>query len=175
MTDEDDKKFLQQIKDTGKSGTLGSVNMSSCRKDARAAARHAADLKRQKQEQERVQATTSVPPEHSSDSDQTISDDELDFILPAKRVKRESVLSPELCRVFDRVGCTDRGAVRILSESSQLKGYTASDISCRHHMRELILKAVFEEAFGASTGPDVSLFKYLRKVWPTIDQTKLSE
>ena len=38
-------------------------------------------------------------------------------------------------------------------------------------MRELILGASFEEVFGASNAPDVSLFKYLRQIWPSIDQT----
>ena len=43
--------------------------------------------------------------------------------------------------------------------------------ACRHHMRELLLKAAFEEVFGASNAPDVSLFKHFRAIWPSIDKT----
>ena len=43
--------------------------------------------------------------------------------------------------------------------------------ACRHHMRELLVGAAFEEVFGKSTAPEVSLFKYFRKVWKDIDQT----
>lgn len=42
---------------------------------------------------------------------------------------------------------------------------------CRHHIHELVLKAVFREIFGTSTGPtSITIFKPLIEKWETIKQ-----
>ena len=47
-------------------------------------------------------------------------------------------------------------------------------LPCRHHIFELILEAVYNEAMGPSTGPEVKLFKDFQKTWHLIDQSKFS-
>lgn len=42
-------------------------------------------------------------------------------------------------------------------------------IACRHHVFEVMLSSVFKEVFGPSEGPDVNLFKRLKKKWLEID------
>ena len=42
-------------------------------------------------------------------------------------------------------------------------------LACRHHMMELILTAVFNESMGASSGPDVPIFKRFQQQWEFID------
>ena len=119
MQDEDDKKFLQQIKDTGKSGTLGAVNMKSHKKDVRAAKRHAAEVKRQNKEKERLQAAAPVIQNDESSDTEIWVEPELpddDYIPPTPHVKRVSVLTAGLCQSWDRVGLSDRGAARGMVE-----------------------------------------------------------
>ena len=42
-------------------------------------------------------------------------------------------------------------------------------LACRHHIAELILRSAFDSLFGDTTGPEVVLFKVLRKTWDSID------
>ena len=44
-------------------------------------------------------------------------------------------------------------------------------IACRHHVLEVMLSDVFSAVMGASSGPDVGLFKRFRTNWPYIDKT----
>ena len=44
--------------------------------------------------------------------------------------------------------------------------------ACRHHFRELELKAVCIYCLGKTEGPAVPLFKYFQKAWSSIDKTK---
>jgi len=44
-------------------------------------------------------------------------------------------------------------------------------LACRHHMLELVLAAVFKASLGASSGPEVSIFKRFSEHWQFIDQT----
>ncbi|KAG8193947.1 hypothetical protein JTE90_011497 [Oedothorax gibbosus] len=43
-------------------------------------------------------------------------------------------------------------------------------LACRHHILELLLKAVFESKFGATTGPQPEMFKKFQMKWPVIDK-----
>lgn len=45
-------------------------------------------------------------------------------------------------------------------------------LACRHHIYEVVLRAVFEEKLGKTTGPVVTMFKNFREQWSKIDQTK---
>ena len=40
---------------------------------------------------------------------------------------------------------------------------------CRHHIYEIILRSVFDEKFGVTSGPNVPLFQRFRTAWPSID------
>lgn len=42
----------------------------------------------------------------------------------------------------------------------------------RHHIAELILRAVVEIYWPTSTGPDVPIFKRFERAWATIDKTQ---
>ena len=42
-------------------------------------------------------------------------------------------------------------------------------LPCRHHIYEIILRSVFEEKMGTTTGPDVLLFKRFQSAWSGID------
>ena len=42
-------------------------------------------------------------------------------------------------------------------------------LACRHHIAELILRSAFDSLFGDITGPEVVLFKVLRKTWDSLD------
>lgn len=42
-------------------------------------------------------------------------------------------------------------------------------LPCRHHMYEIILKSVFDLKFGATSGPDVAIFKRFQHAWGTIN------
>lgn len=39
---------------------------------------------------------------------------------------------------------------------------------CRHHIHEIVLKAVFDEKLGITSGPDTPIFKRFQKSWSTI-------
>ena len=41
--------------------------------------------------------------------------------------------------------------------------------ACCHHIAELILRSAFDSLFGNTTGPEVVLFKVLRKTWDSLD------
>ena len=45
-------------------------------------------------------------------------------------------------------------------------------LACRHHVLELITGAAFTASMGASTAPDVLLFKRFRDQWNKIDTKK---
>ncbi|KAG8177771.1 hypothetical protein JTE90_010347 [Oedothorax gibbosus] len=45
-------------------------------------------------------------------------------------------------------------------------------LACRHHILELLLKAVFESKFGATTGPQPEMFKKFQMKWPVIDKNQ---
>lgn len=45
-------------------------------------------------------------------------------------------------------------------------------LACRHHVHELVLEAVVNRSLGASSGPDISLFKRFQKFWTSINKTK---
>ena len=47
-------------------------------------------------------------------------------------------------------------------------------VACRHHIYEVILADVFTHVLGASSGPDIPVFKRLRSQWPSIDKTKFT-
>ena len=42
-------------------------------------------------------------------------------------------------------------------------------LACRHHMLELILKATFFRFFGDTSGPEVTLFKFLKTSWDSLN------
>lgn len=43
-------------------------------------------------------------------------------------------------------------------------------LPCRHHVRELILRAAWEKKFPGTVGPDVALFKRFKIAWNNIDK-----
>lgn len=43
-------------------------------------------------------------------------------------------------------------------------------LACRHHILEIMLGAVFSQAFGASTGPDTLIFKKFKLAWSKINK-----
>lgn len=43
-------------------------------------------------------------------------------------------------------------------------------LTCRHHLYEIILRAVFELKFGKSSAPEVQIFERFSKFWKEIDQ-----
>lgn len=47
-------------------------------------------------------------------------------------------------------------------------------LACRHHVSEVILRDVFMECVGPSSGPDIPLFKRFRETWKLYDTTKRS-
>ena len=46
-------------------------------------------------------------------------------------------------------------------------------MACRHHVLELVIGAAFGELFGATSGPEVPIFKKLHDIWPRLDLTDL--
>lgn len=44
-------------------------------------------------------------------------------------------------------------------------------LACRHHVYEIILRAVFELKFGKSAAPEVQIFERFAKAWKNTDQT----
>jgi hypothetical protein len=59
------------------------------------------------------------------------------------------------------------GAAHLLE---QKLGRILLNLACRHHVYELMLKAVFETLAGSSTGPDVGLFHRFQKQWNSLDR-----
>jgi len=45
---------------------------------------------------------------------------------------------------------------------------------CRHHIYELVLRSVFEEKFGSTSGPNIQLFKKFQDNWSKIDTVKFN-
>ena len=88
--------------------------------------------------------------------------------------EKEDILNLIVAISFDttstNTGCNN-GAVK---RFEKLLNRELLGLACRHHMRELIIGAVFETTFGQSNGPDVSLFKYLKRTWNTIDSNNLN-
>lgn len=39
-------------------------------------------------------------------------------------------------------------------------------LACRHHVHEIILAHVFKHGVGASSGPEIGVFKRFREKWP---------
>lgn len=65
----------------------------------------------------------------------------------------------------------DNGAIAFLERSL---GKTLLKLACRHHIFEIILKAVFDTKFGTTSGPVVLIFQRFRDQWSKIDQTKFT-
>lgn len=42
-------------------------------------------------------------------------------------------------------------------------------LGCRHHIFEIVLAAVFTEAVGVSTDPDITIFENFKNQWPVIN------
>ena len=42
--------------------------------------------------------------------------------------------------------------------------------ACRHHILELVGRAVWESAFEKSNRPENEMFKYLKDTWPSLDK-----
>lgn len=42
-------------------------------------------------------------------------------------------------------------------------------LPCRHHIHEIILRSVFEEKMGKTTGPNVLIFKKFQNAWSGIN------
>ncbi len=47
-------------------------------------------------------------------------------------------------------------------------------MACRHHVFELLLKAVFDTSMGCTSGPEVSIFKRFQEYWSNLDKGKIS-
>ena len=47
-------------------------------------------------------------------------------------------------------------------------------LACRHHVSEVILRDVFMECVGPSSGPDIPLFRRFRETWKLYETTKRS-
>ncbi|XP_050524055.1 uncharacterized protein LOC126895832 [Daktulosphaira vitifoliae] len=45
---------------------------------------------------------------------------------------------------------------------------------CRHHIYEIVLKSIFEEKFGSTSGPNVQLFKKFQEGWSNINTNKFN-
>ena len=45
-------------------------------------------------------------------------------------------------------------------------------LACRHHILELILKAVFDCKMGSTTAPQPDIFKRFQTMWSKIDKRK---
>jgi hypothetical protein len=60
-----------------------------------------------------------------------------------------------------------KGACVLLED---LVGRRLLYFACRHHIFELVAKAVFFEVFGASKSPEVAMFNDFKKKWETIDK-----
>ena len=63
-----------------------------------------------------------------------------------------------------------KGACTILQEVLQRQLLW---MACRHHVLELVIGAAFGELFGATSGPEVPIFKKLQDIWPRLDLTDL--
>lgn len=61
------------------------------------------------------------------------------------------------------------GACKLIEEGL---GRDLCYLPCRHHIYELLLKAVFETSWPTTTGPNVSIFKRFQDHWPEIDPTQ---
>ena len=55
----------------------------------------------------------------------------------------------------------------------QLLGRQILWVACRHHILELVLKAVQTELFGDTVGPEESFFKFMKPSWTTLDLTDI--
>lgn len=53
----------------------------------------------------------------------------------------------------------------------QTLGRSVLWLACRHHIHEVILKDVFLECLGCSSGPDIAIFKRLQTRWQFVDTT----
>ncbi len=62
-----------------------------------------------------------------------------------------------------------KGACVLIEE---LLGRRLLHLACRHHVFELLAKAVFFEVFGASKSPEVLMFNEFKNQWDSIDKTK---
>lgn len=60
------------------------------------------------------------------------------------------------------------GACKLIEEQLERE---ICHFPCRHHILELLLKAVFEVTWNATTGPNVPIFKRFQDYWPQIDLT----
>ena len=61
-----------------------------------------------------------------------------------------------------------KGACTILQEVLQRQLLW---MACRHHVLELVIGAAFGELFGATSGPEVPIFKKLQDIWPRFNRS----
>jgi hypothetical protein len=54
----------------------------------------------------------------------------------------------------------------------QKLGKELLSLACRHHIMELIIKAVFQVCLGATSSPEVPLFKRFQQYWEFIDRDR---
>lgn len=88
-----------------------------------------------------------------------------------------ALLDWNLCDAIEAVCCdtcsansgVHNGACAILEEHLDKD---LMYLMCRHHIMELMLKAVFELRTPATTAPEVPLFVKFAASWPTLDKTK---
>jgi hypothetical protein len=59
------------------------------------------------------------------------------------------------------------GACRLLENTLK---HDVLYLACRHHVLELLVSAAFEKTMGATSGPEVLIFKRFREQWRFIDQ-----
>jgi len=45
-------------------------------------------------------------------------------------------------------------------------------LACRHHIHEIVVGDVFKHCFGASSGPEIGLFRRFHDYWPCIDKSQ---
>lgn len=64
----------------------------------------------------------------------------------------------------------NKGACKILQATL---GKQLLWMACRHHVLELLLTAAYNELFGATSGPEVALFKKLQDVWQELNLTDI--
>ena len=44
-------------------------------------------------------------------------------------------------------------------------------LACRHHINEIIISDVFQKCSGASSGPEIGIFKRFKNFWKNVDKS----
>jgi len=65
----------------------------------------------------------------SDDNGKQCDDADVDFAEPRRHKQRKTIVSPDVCKVLDRCGASDRQATRILAASAKTLGYYLNDCS----------------------------------------------